>query len=142
MASDHILKRFDEELERLNATINEMGGLTESQFAKALTAVRERDTHVAEEVIADAQASHGAQTDDVSGTLTGSGAGTVEVAGDVLQASGGALTFNFPAGMFDDLGVSGNRITGDTADPVVNDGVMTVSGGGGEEGMSIGGLGT
>jgi phosphate transport system protein len=53
MASDHILKRFDEELERLNATINEMGGLTESQFAKALAAVRDGDTAVAEEVIAD-----------------------------------------------------------------------------------------
>ena len=53
MASDHILKRYDEELERLNATINEMGGLTESQFAKALTAVRDRDTATAEEVIAD-----------------------------------------------------------------------------------------
>jgi len=53
MASDHILKRFDEELEKLNATINEMGGLTESQFAKALTAVRERDTQIAEEVIVD-----------------------------------------------------------------------------------------
>jgi phosphate transport system protein len=53
MASDHILKRFDEELERLNASINEMGGLTESQFAKALTAVRDRDTATAEEVIAD-----------------------------------------------------------------------------------------
>ena len=53
MANDHILKRFDEELERLNATINEMGGLTESQFAKALTAVRDRDSATAEEVIAD-----------------------------------------------------------------------------------------
>jgi phosphate transport system protein len=53
MASDHILKRFDQEIERLNATINEMGGLTESQFAKALSAVRERDTQIAEEVIAD-----------------------------------------------------------------------------------------
>jgi len=53
MASDHILKRFDEELERLNATINEMGGLTESQFAKALVAVRDRDSATAEEVIAD-----------------------------------------------------------------------------------------
>ncbi len=51
--ADHILKRFDQELERLNATINEMGGLTESQFAKALTAVRDRDTQTAEEVIAD-----------------------------------------------------------------------------------------
>ena len=48
MASDHILKRFDEDLEKLNATINEMGGLTESQFAKALDAVRERDTAAAE----------------------------------------------------------------------------------------------
>lgn len=53
MTSDHILKRFDQELERLNATINEMGGLTESQFAKALAAMRERDTATAEEVIAD-----------------------------------------------------------------------------------------
>jgi phosphate transport system protein len=51
MASEHTLKRFDEELERLNATINEMGGLTESQFAKALTAVRDGDTQTAEEVI-------------------------------------------------------------------------------------------
>jgi len=53
MASEHTLKRFDEELERLNATINEMGGLTESQFAKALVAVRDGDTATAEEVIAD-----------------------------------------------------------------------------------------
>jgi phosphate transport system protein len=50
--ADHILKRFDEDLEKLNAAINEMGGLTESQFAKALDAVRERDTGLAEQVIA------------------------------------------------------------------------------------------
>ena len=53
MASDHILTRFDEELEKLNATINEMGGLTESQFGKALAGLRERDTAIAEQVIAD-----------------------------------------------------------------------------------------
>jgi phosphate transport system protein len=53
MASEHTLKRFDEELERLNATINEMGGLTESQFSKSLEAVRERDTALAEQVIGD-----------------------------------------------------------------------------------------
>src|ERR1043165_5412173 len=53
MASDHILQRSGEGLWRLNATINEMGGLTESQFAKALAAVRDRDTATAEEVIAD-----------------------------------------------------------------------------------------
>ena len=52
MASEHTLKRFDEELERLNATINEMGGLTESQFSRALEAVREQDTALAEQVIA------------------------------------------------------------------------------------------
>src|SRR6187549_1618208 len=38
MASDHILKRFDQELERLNATINEMGGLTETQLAEEVIA--------------------------------------------------------------------------------------------------------
>ncbi|UYN94628.1 MAG: phosphate signaling complex protein PhoU [Enhydrobacter sp.] len=53
MASDHMLKRFDEELERLNASLSEMGGLAESQFTRALVAVRERDTAVAEQVIAD-----------------------------------------------------------------------------------------
>jgi phosphate transport system protein len=53
MASEHTIKRFDEELDRLNATINEMGGLTESQFSKSLDAVRERDTALAEQVIAD-----------------------------------------------------------------------------------------
>src|SRR5688572_31814278 len=52
MATEHTLKRFDEELERLNATLNEMGGLTESQLADALLAVRDRDTSLAERVIA------------------------------------------------------------------------------------------
>ncbi|NQW55176.1 MAG: phosphate signaling complex protein PhoU [Rhodospirillales bacterium] len=50
---EHTLKRFDEELERLSATISEMGGLTESQFAQALRALRERDTEIAEKVIAE-----------------------------------------------------------------------------------------
>jgi phosphate transport system protein len=49
---EHTLKRFDEELERLNATLNEMGGLTESQLAQSLIAVRDRDTGLAERVIA------------------------------------------------------------------------------------------
>jgi phosphate transport system protein len=49
---EHTLKRFDEELERLNATLNEMGGLTESQLAQSLAAVRDRDTGLAERVIA------------------------------------------------------------------------------------------
>ena len=50
---EHTLKRFDEELERLSATISEMGGLTESQFADSLRALRQRDTEIAEKVIAE-----------------------------------------------------------------------------------------
>ena len=50
---EHTLKRFDEELERLSATISEMGGLAESQLAQSLVALRERDTEVAERVIAE-----------------------------------------------------------------------------------------
>jgi phosphate transport system protein len=53
MANEHTIKRFDQELERLNATINEMGGLTESQLSRSLEAVRERDTSLAEQVISD-----------------------------------------------------------------------------------------
>ena len=53
MANEHTVKRFDEELERLNASINEMGGLAEVQLAQALTAVRDRDTALAEQVISD-----------------------------------------------------------------------------------------
>ena len=49
--AEHTLKRFDEELERLSATISEMGGLAESQLAQALVALRERDTEAAERVI-------------------------------------------------------------------------------------------
>jgi len=50
---EHTLKRFDEELERLSATISEMGGLAESQLARSLAALRERDTEAAEKVIVD-----------------------------------------------------------------------------------------
>ena len=53
MAEQHTLKRFDEELERLSSTISEMGGLAESQFAKSLVALREGDSEIAEQVIAD-----------------------------------------------------------------------------------------
>ena len=49
----HTLKRFDEELERLSATISEMGGLAENQVALSLVALRERDSAIAEKVIAD-----------------------------------------------------------------------------------------
>ena len=52
MAKEHLVKSFDEELQSLDATISEMGGLAETQLARALRAVRDRDTAIAEEVIA------------------------------------------------------------------------------------------
>lgn len=52
MANEHLFKRFDEELARLDSKISEMGGLAESQLARALQAIRERDTGLAESVIA------------------------------------------------------------------------------------------
>jgi len=51
--AEHTLKRFDEELERLSATISEMGGLAENQLAQSLVALRARDTEIAEKIIGD-----------------------------------------------------------------------------------------
>ena len=44
MAAEHIVKSYDEELERLNNMIVEMGGLAESQLAAAIEAVIDRDS--------------------------------------------------------------------------------------------------
>ena len=51
MASEHIVKSYDEELERLNNIIVEMGGLAESQLAAATDAVVKRDSDLAASVI-------------------------------------------------------------------------------------------
>jgi phosphate transport system protein len=50
--SRHIVASFDAELQGLSARISEMGGLAEEQLAQALEAVRNRDSALAEEVIA------------------------------------------------------------------------------------------
>jgi phosphate transport system protein len=47
MASEHIIKSYDEELRRLDNTITQMGGLAESQLATAIDAVANRDTELA-----------------------------------------------------------------------------------------------
>jgi phosphate transport system protein len=52
MASEHLVKRFDDELTQLNSTLSEMGGLAETQFAQAIAAVSGRDSEIAEKVIA------------------------------------------------------------------------------------------
>jgi phosphate transport system protein len=51
MSSEHIIKSYDDELRRLNNTIAEMGGLAESQLAKAIEAVMERDSELAASVV-------------------------------------------------------------------------------------------
>jgi len=51
MASEHIVKSYDEELERLKKIIVEMGGMEESQIASAIEAVVKRDTDLAALVI-------------------------------------------------------------------------------------------
>jgi phosphate transport system protein len=51
MASEHIIKSYDEELGRLNKTIVEMGGLAESQLAEAIEAVAKRDSDLAARVV-------------------------------------------------------------------------------------------
>ena len=49
--AEHTLKRFDEELERLSATISEMGGLAETALTQCLVALRQGDSEIAEQVI-------------------------------------------------------------------------------------------
>ena len=51
MPAEHIMKRYDEELDRLNKMIVEMGGLAESQLAAAIDAVIRRDSDLAAEVV-------------------------------------------------------------------------------------------
>ena len=53
MASEHIIKSYDEELQRLNRMIVEMGGLAETQLAAAIEAVSRRDSDLAARVIQD-----------------------------------------------------------------------------------------
>ena len=51
MASEHIIKSYDEELRKLSNMITEMGGLAESQLATAIDAVIKRDSELAAEAI-------------------------------------------------------------------------------------------
>src|SRR5438445_6482728 len=53
MPAEHIIKSYDEELERLSKMVVEMGGLAESQLAAAIDAVIRRDSELAARVIED-----------------------------------------------------------------------------------------
>jgi phosphate transport system protein len=51
MASEHIVKAYEEELRKLSNTVAEMGGLAESQLGGAIQAVSERDSELAARVV-------------------------------------------------------------------------------------------
>ena len=51
MASEHLVRAYDEELQKLNNTIVEMGGLAESQLGAAIEAVVSRDADLAGRVV-------------------------------------------------------------------------------------------
>ncbi len=51
--NDHIVKSFDESLEALRQTVVRMGGMTESQLARAMQALARRDASLAAEVVRD-----------------------------------------------------------------------------------------
>jgi phosphate transport system protein len=50
--TEHIVKAYDEELQRLKTTIAQMGGIAEEQLANAMDALSRRDTALADRVIA------------------------------------------------------------------------------------------
>lgn len=52
MDQEHIVKSFDEDLKYIETIIIEMGGLVEKQITDASTALKRRDTDLAESVIA------------------------------------------------------------------------------------------
>ncbi len=51
MESEHIVKSFDEELQKLDNLVVEMGGLAESQLADAVNALVRRDVELAQKVV-------------------------------------------------------------------------------------------
>src|SRR5260370_7459746 len=51
MASEHSARAYDEDLRKLNKTVDEMGGLAESQLGTAIEAVMTRDTELAAHVV-------------------------------------------------------------------------------------------
>lgn len=51
MNSEHIVKSFDEELQRLSAIVLRMGGVAEAQLAGAVDALVRRDSELAQKVV-------------------------------------------------------------------------------------------
>jgi phosphate transport system protein len=52
MASEHIVRAYDDQLKRLKAEISEMGGLVEAQLGQAIQAVANRDGELGQRCVA------------------------------------------------------------------------------------------
>jgi phosphate transport system protein len=52
MNGEHIVRAFDEELQRLSAVVMRMGGVAEAQLASAIEALVRRDSELAQRVVA------------------------------------------------------------------------------------------
>ena len=52
MASEHIVRGYDEQLKRLKAEISEMGGLAEAQLGQAIQAINTRDCELGQRCVA------------------------------------------------------------------------------------------
>jgi phosphate transport system protein len=52
MTTEHVVRSYDEELQRLNGIVNEMGTLAEAQIKAALRVVERRDAGLADTVLA------------------------------------------------------------------------------------------
>ena len=53
MAAEHTVKAYDEELDRMNNAILEMGGIVEQQLAASIASLARRDDELASRVITD-----------------------------------------------------------------------------------------
>ena len=92
MEGEHIVSSYDEELRELNDMIARMGGLTESQIARAIEALVNRNPDLAEMVVAD----------DESWGITE--AGHLQAYGQAMSSHLGPIDFAAAARAFGALG--------------------------------------
>jgi hypothetical protein len=54
--TDHTIRQFDTDIERMRSTVSMMGGLVERQFVRAIDAVRDGDLQRVTQVLEDERA--------------------------------------------------------------------------------------
>ena len=91
MASEHLVRAYDEELQKLSNTIVEMGGLAESQLGTAIEAVATRDTELAGRVLEGSEARLDRAARPTSAARGGERCGGAEQAADHERAQAARL---------------------------------------------------